>query len=288
MRNNNTSTKSLISRGKRSIMIPRVRINMSRFHRHQRRTIYAVLRHWDQTPIKLLMVPVIPTMPSSRATQPTAEAGAAKSHRSEMSCIRAAERSLKVNTRLASNPDNLDIRANGSNSLLNLLSLNNTLTLLPINRLLLLLQSIQSIDTGNSTAKQTSGPGLISRLLQALGGSQLPNADHVNDGDRVESQVAGIAKLATDGQVAQHGVDGALVVQGDGGGLEVFNEFADAEDLARRAELLLYGVEGLDCGLGLVCAVQIPGVEAGEVLDCSEEFVAADCVVWLAVSGFAS
>jgi hypothetical protein len=68
----------------------------------------------------------------------------------------------------------------------------------------------------------------------------------------------------------------------------VFNEFADTEDLARRAELLFYGVEGLDCGLGLVCAVQIPGVEAGEVLDCSEEFVAADCVVWLAVSGFAS
>ena len=34
---------------------------------------------------------------------------------------------------------------------------------------------------------------------------------------------------------------------------------------------------GLDGGEGVVGAVEVPGVEAGEVLDCAENFVAADC-----------
>ena len=66
----------------------------------------------------------------------------------------------------------------------------------------------------------------------------------------------------------------------------MFDEFADSEDLARRAELLLNCVEGLDGGLRAVCAVQVPCVKAGEVLDCSEEFVAADCDLISWVSGF--
>ena len=34
---------------------------------------------------------------------------------------------------------------------------------------------------------------------------------------------------------------------------------------------------GLDGGQGVVGAVEVPGVEAGEVLDRAEDFVAADC-----------
>jgi hypothetical protein len=62
----------------------------------------------------------------------------------------------------------------------------------------------------------------------------------------------------------------------------VFGEFADAQDLAGCAELLLDGVVGVDGGLGLVGAVEVPGVEAGEVLDCAEELVATD---WMWVDG---
>ena len=34
----------------------------------------------------------------------------------------------------------------------------------------------------------------------------------------------------------------------------------------------------MDGGEGVVGAVEVPGVEAGEVLDRAEDFVAADCV----------
>ena len=53
---------------------------------------------------------------------------------------------------------------------------------------------------------------------------------------------------------------------------------AKAQAFAREAELLLDGVKGRDEPLGLVRAVEVPGVEAGEVLECAEEFVAADWV----------
>lgn len=56
--------------------------------------LYAVLRHWDQTPISELVVPARPTTPSSNAVTPRAAAGTHMSHRSETSCTRAAERSL--------------------------------------------------------------------------------------------------------------------------------------------------------------------------------------------------
>lgn len=51
---------------------------------------------------------------------------------------------------------------------------------------------------------------------------------------------------------------------------------ADAHELAREAELLLEGLEGRDGRGQRVGAVQVPGVEAREVLDCAEELVAAD------------
>lgn len=56
----------------------------------------------------------------------------------------------------------------------------------------------------------------------------------------------------------------------------MLSELADAQNLAGRAELLLNCVVGVDGGLGLVGAVEVPGVEAGEVLECAEELVTAD------------
>ena len=52
----------------------------------------------------------------------------------------------------------------------------------------------------------------------------------------------------------------------------------EAHALADQGEVFLQVVPGGDgccCGIG---AQEVPGVEAGEVLEGSEEFVAADCV----------
>lgn len=56
--------------------------------------VQAVFFHIATRPIKLLTVPAIPTMPSSRLTQPSAEVGMVRSHKSEMSCSWLADRSL--------------------------------------------------------------------------------------------------------------------------------------------------------------------------------------------------
>lgn len=54
----------------------------------------AVFFHCATKPIKLLTVPAIPTMPSSKLTQPSAEEGIVRSQMSEMSCSWLADRSL--------------------------------------------------------------------------------------------------------------------------------------------------------------------------------------------------
>jgi hypothetical protein len=58
----------------------------------------------------------------------------------------------------------------------------------------------------------------------------------------------------------------------------VLSELADTHDLACCAELLLDGIVGVDGGLGLVGAVQVPSVEAGEVLEGTEELIATDWI----------
>lgn len=56
----------------------------------------------------------------------------------------------------------------------------------------------------------------------------------------------------------------------------MLNVLAETEDFADEPELGLEGGEGEDGGGEAVGAVKVPGVEAGEVLDCAEELVAAD------------
>lgn len=165
------------------------------------------------------------------------------------------------------------------NILLNLLGLDNTLTLLAVNRLLLLLQSPQRVQSRDCTEDQPSRPAPVGILLQLLRRLQLLDTDDIDGPDGVEGQVTGVTQLATDGQVAEHGVEWALVVNDGGGGLEVLDELADTHDLSRCAELLLDGVEGFDGGLGTVGAEEVPGVEAGEVLQGTHDLVTTDCVI---------
>lgn len=55
-------------------------------------------------------------------------------------------------------------------------------------------------------------------------------------------------------------------------------EFAQTEGFPGEGELGFEDRPGGEVGGGGVEAVEVPGVEAGEVLDCAEELVAADCV----------
>jgi len=55
----------------------------------------------------------------------------------------------------------------------------------------------------------------------------------------------------------------------------VFYPFCQAQELARCAKVFLYVLEGGDIALGVVCPVEIPRVEAREILDCAEDFIAA-------------
>lgn len=56
----------------------------------------------------------------------------------------------------------------------------------------------------------------------------------------------------------------------------MLDEFAGAEDLAEQAELLLEGVPRGDLVRGCVRAEEVPGVEAGKVLEDAHELVATE------------
>jgi hypothetical protein len=62
----------------------------------------------------------------------------------------------------------------------------------------------------------------------------------------------------------------------------MFDEFANAHEFAGCAKGFFCGFEGGDGGEGAVGAVEVPGEEAGEVLQSAEELVATDCELLLA------
>lgn len=112
-------------------------------------------------------------------------------------------------------------------------------------------------------------------LRQRLGSRPLANARRVAHGQHVKGQVSRVSDLAADGGVAQEGLE-RLCVGGLGGGLDVLEVLSDAHNLAGEAELLLDGVPGGHLGRGAVGAQEVPGVEAGKVLQRAEDLVAAD------------
>lgn len=113
-------------------------------------------------------------------------------------------------------------------------------------------------------------------LLQSLGRSKLTNTDRVNNGDCIEREVARVAKLTADGEITEYRVDRVLVVGGQCGCLQMLNKLADPQNLPSCSELLLDSVERLDGGLGAVGAVEVPSIEAGEVLQGSKDLIATD------------
>jgi hypothetical protein len=137
-------------------------------------------------------------------------------------------------------------------------------------------QIVQRIQTRNNIASQPHAPRPVSLLLQARGGRELLDARNVRVGHVVEQHVESVAQLATYSQILNDGV-GGVGVGGDGGQLEVLDEFGQAHSLADAAEVLLDAIEDVDGGLRVVGAVEVPGEEAREVLDCAEGLVAADC-----------
>lgn len=161
--------------------------------------------------------------------------------------------------------------------LLDLLGLDDSLTFLAVDGLLLLLELVESVDTSNGAEDQSRKPRAVGVLLDALHGLELAVAHDIDDSDSVEGEVTGVAELTTDSQVAEDWVNGGLVVEGNRGSLQVLEELAHTHELTGSSELLLNGIVGVDGRLWLVGAVQIPGIEAGEVLDCAKKLVAADC-----------
>lgn len=69
---------------------------------------------------------------------------------------------------------------------------------------------------------------------------------------------------------------GGLLASGSGGrGTE--GEETHSHRFAHETELLLHGLEGRNLGRRAICAEEVPGIEAGEVLEGSEELVTAHC-----------
>lgn len=100
----------------------------------------------------------------------------------------------------------------------------------------------------------------------------------------IAKHVKGIAKLSPDCREPQHGIH-ALRIACDSRSAKVLDKLAHAHQLASRAECLLGGLKGRDTGLRAVGTVQVPGEEAGEILQCAQYFVAADWGVLVRLAG---
>lgn len=158
---------------------------------------------------------------------------------------------------------------------LDALALNNTLAVLAVELLLSRLESVECVELGDDTECQTHRPEAVGLLLVVLGSRVLADADGVGDSQGIEGQVTSVTELATDGSIAQDGIQG-FGVGGDSGSLDVLNVLAESHNLADQAELLLDGIPRDDLGGCAVGTEQVPGVEAGEVLKGSQELVATD------------
>jgi hypothetical protein len=166
------------------------------------------------------------------------------------------------------------IRRTG-NSPLDLLSLNHALAILLIQSRLSILQRPQRIQTANNAEAQPSEPRLLRIPSNSLRIRGRPDASSIQERSRIKRQVRTVPELASDRGILEHRVE-ILAVGCDLGALEVLDVLAEAHGLARESELLLDSLEGLDGRGGGIGAVQVPRVEAREVLDGAEELVAAD------------
>lgn len=158
---------------------------------------------------------------------------------------------------------------------LDLLRLHHALALLPIHLPLPLPEPPKRVPAAHDAAQQADGPRPVRLARDALRPGAGPDPRRVEIGDGVQTEVDGVAELAPDGRVLQHGIEG-FRVGGQRSRAEVLDVLADAEQLAREAEVGFYRQEGRDCQWGGVGAEQVEGEEAREVLQRAEELVAAD------------
>lgn len=155
------------------------------------------------------------------------------------------------------------------------LALNNTLAILPVDPRFPLLQPVERVRLHNDTARQPHCPESICLLLRPLRTLPLPHTRSIQHRRRIKTQVSGISQLSSHSHVPQHGIHGFSIGR-SGRGFEVLNVLAETHELADEAELLLDlrpWCDGAGDGVG---AQEVPRVEAREVLDYTEELVAAE------------
>merc|ERR1712000_350639 len=169
-----------------------------------------------------------------------------------------------------------ELEVDSGTFLLNSLRSDNTLTILLADALLLLSQVVQRIRAGNSTEQQAKHPTSVCLLSQPLGHRTLPDARSIQVCDSIQRQVSSISQLSSNSAVLDNGIQ-ALGICRDSCRFEVLDVLAHTHQLACQPKLLLDGIERSDLPGRTVRAVKIPGVEAREVLDCSEELVTAHC-----------
>ncbi|PNY23105.1 Uncharacterized protein TCAP_06944 [Tolypocladium capitatum] len=133
------------------------------------------------------------------------------------------------------------------------LALNDALAVLSVNLGLALPEPVEGVQLRADAEDEARGPEAEGLALDRLGALPLADAEGIGQGDGVKGEVAGVAELAAEGGVAQERVDG-FCVGGDGGGLDVLDGLAEAQDLAGEAEVLLEGVPGGHLGGGAVGA----------------------------------
>ena len=97
---------------------------------------------------------------------------------------------------------------------------------------------------------------------------------HVSDS--IQAQIRRVPHLSPNGQIFQHRIH-TLRIRRNGRCFEMFDILTDAERLSSEAKLLLDDLKGGNYSSGIVRAIEVPGVEAREVLKRAEKLVATDC-----------
>lgn len=146
----------------------------------------------------------------------------------------------------------------------------------------LVLHVVQRVQARRDIAHQACNPRLVRLPLQSLCAVKLSHTRKVEICQVVHEHVASVPELPTHGQILQYRVH-RFRVGGQRGRLEVLDELAESQAFTHTSKVVLECREDLDRSLRVVGAIDIPGQEAGEILDCTEGLVATDWVKLLEV-----
>jgi len=168
---------------------------------------------------------------------------------------------------------------------------------------------VQSIYPRYRIEQESDHPGLIGRPLKPLSYGQrfdtrsiklkatkrisTPTSNHKDQeggtatyiSNRIQAQIYPIGQLSSNSTIPHQGIQRLLICRFSSGA-EMLHILANTHQFPRQPELLLDRFIDLDLRRWMVGAVEVPCVEAGEVLERPEELVTADCAV--AVSSLTS